>query len=146
MKLYIPWIFYGHYLYDHIIISSYVFYDGITRFCGSRTGKSTDFEFKIKYPLHFKCSEKHKLLPLLFLMLQSLPHACLKLEKDLPLSWFPERTTCYILTFDPAKNAILRWCTGRRGHILMAVMSGNHVSGNWLMKWDELEKIPMVHS
>ena len=40
--------------------------------------------------------------------------------------------------FDPAKNAIPRWCTGRRWHILMAVMRGNRVGGNWLMKWDEL--------
>ena len=49
---------------------------------------------------------------------------------------------CYILTFDPAKNAIPRWCTGRRWHILMAVMRGNHVGRNWLMKWDELKKFP----
>ena len=27
----------------------------------------------------------------------------------------------------------------------MAVMRGNRVGGNWLMKWDELKKIPMVH-
>ena len=52
---------------------------------------------------------------------------------------------CCILAFDPAKNAIPRWCTGRRWHILMAVMRGNRVGGNWLMKWDEV-KIPMVHS
>ena len=42
-------------------------------------------------------------------------------------------------TFDPAKNAIPRWCTGRRWHILMAVMRGNRVDGNWLMKWDEVK-------
>ena len=47
--------------------------------------------------------------------------------------------------FDPAKNAIPRWCTGRKWHILMAVMRGNRVGENWLMKWDELKKIPMVH-
>ena len=41
--------------------------------------------------------------------------------------------------FDPTKNAIPRWCTGRRWHILMAVMRGNRVGGNWLMKWDELK-------
>ena len=29
---------------------------------------------------------------------------------------------CYILTFGPAKNAIPRWCTGNKWHILMAVM------------------------
>ena len=49
---------------------------------------------------------------------------------------------CCILTFDPAKNAIPRWCTGRKGHILMAVMRGNRVGGNWLMKWDKLKKFP----
>ena len=42
--------------------------------------------------------------------------------------------------FDPAKNAIPRWCTGRRWHILMAVMRGNRVGRNWLMKWDEQKK------
>ena len=47
--------------------------------------------------------------------------------------------------FDPTKNAIPRWCTGKRWHILMAVMRGNRLGGNWLMKWDEL-KIPMEHS
>ena len=33
-----------------------------------------------------------------------------------------------------------RWCTGRKWHIPMAVMWGNRVGGNWLMKWDELKK------
>ena len=46
---------------------------------------------------------------------------------------------CCILTFDPDKNAIPRWCTGRKWHILMAVMRGNSVGRNWLMKWDELK-------
>ena len=36
-------------------------------------------------------------------------------------------------------GTIPRWYTGRRWHILMAVMRGNHVGGNWLMKWDELK-------
>ena len=49
---------------------------------------------------------------------------------------------CCILTFDPAKNAIPRGCNGRRWHILMAVMRGNRVGENWLMKWDELKKFP----
>ena len=49
---------------------------------------------------------------------------------------------CCILAFDPAKNAIPRWCTGRKWHILMAVMRGNRVGGNWLMKWDEVKKFP----
>ena len=44
--------------------------------------------------------------------------------------------------FDPAKNAIPRWCTGRRWYILMALMRGNRVGGNWQMKWDELKKFP----
>ena len=44
--------------------------------------------------------------------------------------------------FDPAKNVIPRWCTRRRWHILMAVVRGNRVGGNWLMKWDELKKFP----
>ena len=49
---------------------------------------------------------------------------------------------CYTVIFwpfDPAKNAIPRWCTGRKWHILMAVMRGNRVVGNWLMKWDEVK-------
>ena len=46
---------------------------------------------------------------------------------------------CCILTFDPAKLAIPRWCTGRKWHILMAVMRGNRVGGNWLTKWDKLK-------
>ena len=45
--------------------------------------------------------------------------------------------------FDAVKNAIPRWCTGRRWHILMAVMRGNRVGGNWLLKWDEVKKIPL---
>ena len=48
---------------------------------------------------------------------------------------------CCILAIDPAKNAIPRWCTGRRWHILMAVMRGNRVGGNWLMKWDEVKNV-----
>ena len=31
-------------------------------------------------------------------------------------------------------------CTVRKWHIPMAVMRGNRVGGNWLMKWDELKK------
>ena len=49
---------------------------------------------------------------------------------------------CYVLTFDPAQKCHSRWCTGRRWHILMAVMRGNRVGGNWQMKWDEQEKFP----
>ena len=35
---------------------------------------------------------------------------------------------CRILTFDPAKHAIPKWCTGRKWHTPMAVM-GNRVGG-----------------
>ena len=35
--------------------------------------------------------------------------------------------------FDPAKNAIRRWCTSD------AVRRGNRVGGNWLTKWDEVK-------
>ena len=49
----------------------------------------------------------------------------------------------YVLTFDPVpKNAIPRLCTRRKWYILMAVMRGNRVGGNWLMKWDEVKSIP----
>ena len=49
-----------------------------------------------------------------------------------------------MLYFDlrPGPKCHLRWCTGRKWHILMAVMRGNPVGGNWLMKWDELKKFP----
>ena len=43
----------------------------------------------------------------------------------------------------PPKNAIPRWCTGKKWHIPMAVRRGNRVGGNWWMKWDKV--IPMVH-
>ena len=43
---------------------------------------------------------------------------------------------CSILTFDPAKHAIPKWCTGRKWHIPMA--SNRKKS---LMKWDKV-KIP----
>ena len=35
-----------------------------------------------------------------------------------------------------------RWCTGKKWHIPMAVMWGNRVGGNWLMKWDEQKIFP----
>ena len=54
----------------------------------------------------------------------------------------PHKTTalCYVLTFWPGQKCHSRWCTGRKWHILMAVMRGNLVGGNWLMKWDEVKK------
>ena len=51
---------------------------------------------------------------------------------------------CYVLTFWPGQNCPSRWCTGRKWHIPMAVMRGNRVGGNCLMKWDELKKNPLV--
>ena len=54
------------------------------------------------------------------------------------------RESCYILIFWPSQKCHSRWCTGRKWHILMAVMRGNHVGGNWLMKWDKVKtKIPL---
>ena len=47
---------------------------------------------------------------------------------------------CFDLLTRPKCHS--RWCTGRKWHILMAVMRGNRVGGNWLMKWDEQEKFP----
>ena len=49
---------------------------------------------------------------------------------------------CFQLLTRPKCHS--RWCTGREWHILMAVMRGNRVGGNWLMKWDEVKKkIPL---
>ena len=36
---------------------------------------------------------------------------------------------CCILTFNPAKNAIPKWCTGTKWHIPVAVMRRNRVGG-----------------
>ena len=52
-------------------------------------------------------------------------------------------TLCYLLTFWPGQKCHSRWCTGRKWHILMAVMRGNRVGRNMLMKWDEVKKIPL---
>ena len=52
------------------------------------------------------------------------------------------RYFCYVLTFWPGQKCHSRWCTGRKWHILMAVIRRNRVGGNWLMKWDEVKKIP----
>ena len=50
---------------------------------------------------------------------------------------------CYLLTFWPGQKCHSRWCTGRKWHILMAVMRGYRVGGNWVMKWDDIKKIPL---
>ena len=47
---------------------------------------------------------------------------------------------CCILTFDPAKHAIPKWCTGRKWHIPMAIMRRNRVGGLAEI-WDKV-KIP----
>ena len=52
----------------------------------------------------------------------------------------------YVLTCWPGQKCHSRGCTGRKWHILMAVMRGNHVGGNWLMKWDEIKKNPIILS
>ena len=44
-----------------------------------------------------------------------------------------------MLTFDPAKHAIPKWCTGRKWHI---PMDGNRKKSrrrNWLTKWDKVK-------
>ena len=69
--------------------------------------------------------------------------AWIEIKKDIKFFFFSKKTLGVIFwPFDPAKNAIPRWCTGRKWHILMEVMRGNRVGGNWLMKWDELKKFP----
>ena len=47
-----------------------------------------------------------------------------------------------VVMFWPGQKCHSRWCTGRKWHILMAVMRGNRVGGNWLMKWNVVKKIP----
>ena len=46
-----------------------------------------------------------------------------------------------MLYFDlrPGPKCHSRWCTGRKWHIPMAVMRGNRVCRNWLMKWENLK-------
>ena len=60
-----------------------------------------------------------------------------KLIVSLPSGWwksyaarnFHKAGLCCILTFDLAKHAIPKWCTGRKWHIPMAVMGRNRVGG-----------------
>ena len=42
-----------------------------------------------------------------------------RLDSVNAIKWYQ----CCILAFDPAKNAIPRWCTGRKWHILMSVIA-----------------------
>ena len=46
---------------------------------------------------------------------------------------------CCILTFDPARHAIPKWCTGRKWHILMAVMGRKSRRRAWLTIWDKVK-------
>ena len=56
------------------------------------------------------------------------------------------KPNCYVLTCWPGQKCHSRWCTGRKWHILMAVMRGNRVGRNWQMKWDEVKKNPIILS
>ena len=44
-----------------------------------------------------------------------------------------------VMTFEPGKKCHSKVMHQREWYILMAVMRGNRVGGNWLMKWDELK-------
>ena len=46
---------------------------------------------------------------------------------------------CCILTFDPAKHAISKWCTGRMWHITMASNRKKSRWRIWLTKWDKVK-------
>ena len=46
---------------------------------------------------------------------------------------------CCILTFDPAKHAIPKWCTGRKWHIPMAVMGRKNRRRAWLTIWKKVK-------
>ena len=64
--------------------------------------------------------------------------------KKIPDVEFWKMINGWLLYFDlrPSPKCHSRWCTGRKWHIPMAVRRGNHMGGNWLMKWDELKKFP----
>ena len=49
-------------------------------------------------------------------------------NKQLTIS-YTRYNRCCILTFDPAKHAIPKSCTGRKVHIPIAVMRRNRVGG-----------------
>ena len=46
---------------------------------------------------------------------------------------------CCILTFDLAKHAIPKWCTGRKWHIPMASNRKKLCRRFWLTKWDKVK-------
>ena len=47
--------------------------------------------------------------------------------------------SCLALTFDPAKHAIPKWCTGRKWHIPMASNQKKSRRRIWLTKWDKVK-------
>ena len=49
------------------------------------------------------------------------------------------RRLCYILTFDPGKHAISKWCTRRKWHIPMASNRKKSRRRIWLTKWDKVK-------
>ena len=57
-----------------------------------------------------------------------------------PITIIISKQLCFVLTCWPCQKFHSRWCTGRKWHILVAVLRGNRVGGNWLMKWDEVKK------
>ena len=64
-----------------------------------------------------------------------IPHRLL--ESLMPLkNWC---SICCILTFDPVKHAIPKWCTGRKWHIPMASNRKKSRRQVWLTKWDKVK-------
>ena len=49
------------------------------------------------------------------------------------------KALCCILTFDPAKHAISKWCTGRKWHIPMASNRKKLRRRIWLTQWDKVK-------
>ena len=49
------------------------------------------------------------------------------------------KSLCCILTFDPARHAIPKWCTGRKWHIPMASNRKKSRMWIWLTKWDKVK-------
>ena len=47
--------------------------------------------------------------------------------------------SCSILTLNPAKHAIPKWCTGRKWHIPMASNRKKSRRRIWLTKWDKVK-------
>ena len=84
------------------------------------------------------CQSQH------FILSSLLPSFCLGFSHEVFLLLYTDSfklvSSCCILTFDLAKHAIPRWCTGRKWHISMAVMRRNRV-GRLAEIWDKV-KIP----